>query len=525
MKRPESVAGRPCAFSCIARLPLRNSALRSLFEAYQRIAFRAALLVCTLLPSVSLSAAPTILSISVHGNQRTRDETILRELLFKVGDSLDSTLVAESERNLRSLLFLGRPRIVTEAIAEGVAVAVHVQDRYARGFSPRLSGQTDELSYGIVAVDYNAFGRGQTARVSLDHDPVTGNWATGSYLIPRLAGSRARLYAFAGGGSEGHDLRSSLSRPFHSLAARGSWGVSVSSRQFVQRLYSSETLVDKYQDRLDNGALWLARSYGDRLKLRPEVRLSVSDRQFSPEPGFIYAPTNRRRILPSVGVTVWRPRYEIRSFVRDLGRTEDLQTGSLAVIRAGFSSDALGSDRSFSFYSLQLSPRARPHPDLYLFGLSYLNARYETGRLTNITAGAQLSAYRQISGLHTLAVRIRWDALSRSEDNSQFLLGVDRGLRGYSPRRFDGSRRLILNAEARPTHYRHRKFIVGSALFADAGTAWTPGKTSADLNASAGLGLRVSFPQIYDHMLVRSDLAYGFQNRLLQLSFGIGHYF
>jgi len=512
MKRPDTVAKCP---GCWPPVPNPQPLTPFLFLF---------LLLLLSIPRTS-SASPIITSISIHGNVRTRTETVTRELLFAVGDTLDVSLVAESERNLRALLFLGAVRIVTASDSSGVDVTVHIQDLYARGSSLRLSGEIDELSYGIVAVDYNLFGRGQTARVSLDHDAITGNWATGSYLIPRLSGSRVRLYAFAGGGSEGHDIRTTLSQPFYALSARTSWGLDLASRRFIQRLYSSEALVDKYDDRLDSGHVWYARSYGSQVKVRPDVEFAVSDRSFSPEPGFTYAPTDRTRVLPSAGLTIWRPHYETKRFVRELGRTEDLQTGSFGILRAGFSSSALGSDRSFAFYRAQFSPRLRPHPDLYLFGLAYLNFRREDGRPNNIHAGVELAAYRQVAGLHTFALRVRWDAIARMEDSSQLLLGVNRGLRGYSPRRFDGSRRLILNAEARPTFYRHPRFIVGASLFSDAGTAWTPGVTSARLNASAGAGLRVSFPKIYDHMLIRTDLAYGFRNQFLQLSFGIGQYF
>ena len=57
-------------------------------------------------------SAQTIRTISVVGLRRTRVKTVERELLFEVGDTFDSTRIAESARNLRRLPFLGRIQII-----------------------------------------------------------------------------------------------------------------------------------------------------------------------------------------------------------------------------------------------------------------------------------------------------------------------------------------------------------------------------------------------------------------------------
>ena len=42
---------------------------------------------------------------------------------------------------------------------------------------------------------------------------------------------------------------------------------------------------------------------------------------------------------------------------------------------------------------------------------------------------------------------------------------------------------------------------------------------------AAGLGTRISFTQVYDNPILRTDLAYGFKDKAWQFSFSIGHYF
>ena len=110
---------------------------------------------------------PRIHRIVIHGLERTDEQVIRRELLFAEGDVLDSTRVAETARNLRRLFFIGEVHIRWLDRPDGVEVTVSVEDLYSRALSPLISGQIDELSFGVVALDYNFRGRGQRLRLGL----------------------------------------------------------------------------------------------------------------------------------------------------------------------------------------------------------------------------------------------------------------------------------------------------------------------------------------------------------------------
>ena len=138
---------------------------------------------------------------------------------------------------------------------------------------------------------------------------------------------------------------------------------------------------------------------------------------------------------------------------------------------------------------------------------------------------AELRGYFRFKKIHSLAMRLRGDPLDQGEDKSQFLLGVNHGLRGYPPRRFDGSTRLLFNLEARPTLYRHPLFVLAGALFVDGGKAWTPGLSRAAFKLGVCAGPRIGLPRIYNTPILRADLAYGLGDRTWQGFFGLGHYF
>ena len=481
-----------------------------------------------LLPAPSLAAGaalPIIRSIAIQGNTRTRTEVIHRELLFSTGTPFDSTRLAETERNLRRLLFLGQVDIQVHETTGGVDILVKVQDLYSRALSPRFSGKFGELSYGLIALDYNFLGRGQTARMTLDHQAISGNSIRLDYQIPRLISSQGDLGVVLGTGSEGHQVEFELSHPFRTLSGSQSYGVSLYSREEKIRLYSDQELTDRYADRLDGGNFWYIHSFGRDVKYRPGLHLSATDRSFTPSKRFTYAPQDRRRALPSLSFTLWRPRYARARFIHTLGPLEDIQTGSWLSLRLGVSRRDLGSDSDFGFFAAQLSPRFQFISGGYSFATLYLSGRNTGTHLYNLFTRAELLTYLRIGASHSLALRLRGDTLHRPEDASQLLLGLDYGLRGYAPRRFDGTRRLIGNLEFRPTFIHHPHYTLAGALFAEAGTAWTPDLTDPTFNLSLGFGGRLGLPQVYDTPVLRADLAYGWQDRVLQLSFGIGQYF
>lgn len=483
-------------------------------------------LVCLLAFCLALpcrAVQPLIERISIQGPTRTRAETIRRELLVAVGQPLDSALVAETERNLRQLPFLGQVQIHTRPTGAGVELLVEAEDLYARALSPLFSGQMDELSYGLVALDYNLGGRGQLAQLTLHHRAIEGHQAVLYYENPRLAGSPHTLSTEAAWAEEGHELSLVLSRPFLSLGEPWAYGFSLYSQEQVWRLYADQALSARYTEEGTGGSLWLTRSLGKRIKVRPGLRLSFSDRRYSAAEGYAYVPENRRRLIPSLGLTVWRPRYVQERFVQQLGRTEDLQVGSWISLRAGFSLRVLGSDRSFLPLTLQLSPRFGLGHRTYVFATLLTGAQLRPGRYRELNLLAELLGYTRLGSSHSLALRLRAETLSRPELRSQFLLGADSGLRGVLPRRYAGDRRFVCNLEARPTFWRRPWWVLAGALFADTGMAWSGATPRPRL--AGGAGLRLGLPRLYNSPVLRADLARGLPGGSWLLSVGLGQYF
>lgn len=463
--------------------------------------------------------------INISGNTRTQTEVIRREVLFQPGDPLTLDLIEETLRNLRALLFLGDVSLNVRQDGASLDVDIHVTDLYARAVTPLLSGKLGELNYGAVGQDYNFSGRGQIVELTAEHGAISGNRFRAFFCEPRLADSRVRVDVDAEAAEEGHRVFLSVSRPFYRLSEAFSASASGFDRESLQRLYSGQTLSEKYMQKERGGSLSAVRSYGDRVKVRPGVFVSVIDRTFSPETGFVYSPIDRRRVLTSFGLTLWRPDYETTQFLRQLGRTEDLQTGSWAAIRAGISLEAAGSDRDYRFVTLDVNPRFKLGMNTYFLMRFTYRSRFSQGRTWNIFASGDATILHKVGGIHALAARVRFDGLGRTEDTTQYLLGSGRGLRGYPLRRFNGARRLFFNLEARPTLLRKMDFTVSGVGFVDGGSAWSPSRSKRSLAIAVGVGGRIGMNRVYNSPVLRADLGYGFKDQSWVLYMGLGHYF
>ena len=473
----------------------------------------------------SLTDTVRIRRIVIEGNQRTDVQIIRRELLFATGDQVDTTLFVESARNLRRLFFIGEVDI-RHAEEHGEAiVTITVEDLYSRALSPLVSGQLDQLSIGLVGLDYNLFGRGQSLRTTVENRAISGYWLDIDFTEPRLAGTRHSLSSRIGAGAEGHNFSIEVARPFATLADQRAYGLSLASRQSEQRLYSNGELDQRYSDRINNGRLWITRSFGQHTKIRPSFQLGVSQRRFDASSPFSYAPNDRTRAIPSMGLHIWKTNYIRRRFINDLGPLEDLQAGSWLSLHWGMTHKEWGSDRTFSFYQIQLAPRLQPTTRTFTKMNLYASTRLDGAGIYNLSALATLRIYTRIGSVHSLAMHVSGEAIHRSEDAAQFLLGLERGLRGFSPRRFNGNRRLRINIEARPTLIRDPWYVLASAVFLDIGAAWTPDIENLNLEYSPGLGFRLGLPKIYNTPVFRGDIAYGVSVDAWQVSVGLGQYF
>ena len=127
--------------------------------------------------------------------------------------------------------------------------------------------------------------------------------------------------------------------------------------------------------------------------------------------------------------------------------------------------------------------------------------------------------YVPLGEKHTLALR-GWGGLVTGDApiTEFFFAGGPDTLRGYQQNQFFGTRFLVANAEYR-FPIANIKFLRG-AVFADAGTAFSPGDTiNNKIFFDAGVGLRITFPAL-GLGVIRLDYAIGEDGGRTQIGIG-----
>ena len=134
--------------------------------------------------------------INIHGNTRTRDYVIRRELDIGEGDAYNRALIDRAERRLKNLGYFKTVKITNEpgSAPDRVVININVEEQSTGEFSIAGGYSTADgfLAEASIA-DRNLMGRGQFAKASVSY----GQYSRGvslSFVEPYLLG-----YRMAGG--------------------------------------------------------------------------------------------------------------------------------------------------------------------------------------------------------------------------------------------------------------------------------------------------------------------------------------
>lgn len=119
--------------------------------------------------------------IEVHGNTRTKDYVIRRELDFAEGDAYNKTLIDQAERRLRNLGYFRSVKITTKpgSASDRVVLDVDVIDQATGDFTISGGYSTTDGWLGTVKVgDRNFYGTGNKVQASVSY----GQYAQGAEL-------------------------------------------------------------------------------------------------------------------------------------------------------------------------------------------------------------------------------------------------------------------------------------------------------------------------------------------------------
>ncbi len=435
---------------------------------------------------------------------KTHDPVIMRELLFQVGDRYNPALVAETERNLRSLPFIRHAEAEPTVNKDGtVSVIVRTYDSWTLELVANYKRAGGSTSVKAGLSESNILGEGKVVSAVYSRD-----WGAESrsfnYQDLQFLRYKHLLYTMAARTAPGsQDFSLFLARPFYASLTPYALGGNLS--------YSAIPSTSAVTRRTAEAGISYGISLSPTTERTHRINFGLVVRR-AQSSGPVADPERSAAILLSAD---WEDLdYLTARRIQKFTHDEDFNLG-LGVSPALAWAPAV---RSLGTTRTQFTPSITIHKgftwgDQLLLLKSGYTSMYVNGGNGNRTLSFDAAYYLRGIRYQTLAVHTSSDIAWRLDPAAPLLLGEFNGLRGYGVGQFAGDRRFLLNIEDRVYVWDDlfRVMDVGMVFFSDSGYVWPDSKhvKLTDLRNSVGVGLRVAPSRSTGNDPVRIDLAHG----------------
>ena len=454
----------------------------------------------------------------------TRESTIEKQLLFRVGDRYDASVLRETERRLRSNGYLIDAQIGPVAYADGkVELIVRTQDTWTLRPDFKFGRSGGQNTTGFALEEQNFLGTG--ARLALGYEQnVDREIRSIDYSDLNLNAQHWLLAAQVADNSDGYRQALRVERPFYALDSRWAAGASLRNEARIDSVYDLGQVVEKFDTREREAIAYAGWSQGlrDGFATRWTGGITFDERHAKSvegEPPASILPADRRLIYPWVGVEVAQDEFREAFNFNQIGRVEDIALGWQARLRLGVATRALGSDRDALVFDGSASRGSQPSRSQTWLWNAAANGRIEHGALADAVFSIATRYYWRQTGRHTLFLEFGIDHGVNLDVDKQLTLGGDNGLRGYPLRYRTGQERWLFTAEERlfTDWYPFRLFSVGAAAFFDIGgvrggslvqATPAPGQPTTNVLKDVGFGLRLGNMRSALGNVVHFDVAF-----------------
>ncbi|MBD3169559.1 MAG: hypothetical protein GF307_08755 [candidate division Zixibacteria bacterium] len=463
---------------------------------------------------------------------RTRDWVIRDQLLYETGDDVDTLKILETERNLRSLDFIGDVETELEYNGDSseVDVILTTNDQWSTilGLTSEASG--GDYTYGGVLEEVNLLGWGK----NLQAEYYSGNDRRGHYLSYydyNFFRSRFRANLLWENDGFVRNTSYSLSKPFYSLVDKYSYGFSGFDSRGKIRYYYSGSELFRYESERRSYKLYLTRSYGKNFKRNFSVIAYYSEEEYSADPRFSryssLIPVDETEGRLSVGAHVGLYKYKTTRLLDNFGNVEDLTLGWWISAEVGRALDIFDTNVERTYGEVSLKTAFNYPENLYVSASVKLKSRFDNG-YEHASYGPLVKLYyrhpfRMVTALRAMGV---W--YDRPDPYLINYISGKNGLRGFETYDLSGQNYVVMNIEHR--YYSPFKLLTvafGAAVFYDVGKAWYEfaGYDSSEWEADYGFGLRFGLTKSSAFKVVRVDIAKSTSEDEFYLSFGTQMYF
>lgn len=387
---------------------------------------------------------------------KTRNWTVRNILLLKENTRLDSLLVKESERLIRSQGYVRAVKITTELLSEypdSVDVYVRVLDSWS--LIPVLSVSSSKSTFDIT--ERNVLGMGhEFSNEYQNANNSSRNGYNASYTIPSILNTFIRsTFVYKVDLEDYYEKSVNIERPFFSPYAR--WGAGV----YLDKQYIRETIFDANQVAQDQNFKYISQDYwaghafrifkGDTelervTNLITSVRYHTKNYLEKPE---IFSDSlgifsNENLYLISIGIS--SRKFTQDKFIFNYNIIEDVASGILYNITSGYQRK----NGVYKFYSGARFAMGKYYKFGYLsgsieYGTFFKESKTLQGAL-NFNSVYFTNLYEMRNWRFRLFIKPQLIlGANRLDSNSDRLtLNENPGIRGFNNETLFGTKRLLL---------------------------------------------------------------------------------
>jgi len=446
----------------------------------------------------------------------TNPSVVRKELLFGPGTTLDSTQLAETERNLRRLRIFRSVEVDTTTRGDSLIVNVTTRDSWSTQpiFSFSFSGGT--LTGRIGLSEKNLFGSGNQARIAY-RKGVDRNALELDARFRRLFGSQIDVAGLYFGLSDGDIGEWYVGDPWRSAEDRREigYGGDYSNRKIPQyRVFSAaETDTTFYRYRgfgqgLSLGVATVARS-GRYVRVGVQGALRNDRYLFEADTASVLAPPDSVKAWIGGFVESRSNRFEVFQYLNGFSR-EDVNLSPYVSAGVRLAPEAFGYDRDGIGLAGSIGTGARTGPVFLRLDLR-ANALFTSAGVDSGRVVLNLSAAAKPARKHAILLGAYGGILENPPPGSEFDLGFEPAPRSFDPHSFVGTRAMAGTIEYRWYLWDAilGLFGLGVAGFLDYGGAWYPDQDSR-WGGNIGLGLRTGSARGSGAGTGRIDFGYRF---------------
>jgi hemolysin activation/secretion protein len=451
-------------------------------------------------------------------HHRTQERVIRAELLFSEGDPCNPALLAETERNIRSLPFIRRAEVSSTVNKGGtVDVVVRTYDAWTLEVLASVSraGGQNNIKAGLG--ENNIAGLGISLGGS--YSGSGGSGSTAFKLKDSILYGRKVEYSVAYLSAPGsRDYALGVNRPFYTSIIPHAFGANAAYSDHVVPDFSGDALLGTMRKQTTDvgGSYGVAFATSTQRVRRLTFGLTRHIAEFAPAPG-VAAPSGlphaeHLNFLSLAGewqIYDYIKEQQIQKFSHD----EDINLGFGVLPVVAWSPPVPGkSNGTTALPGVILSKGYHWEAGRLLLMNGGYSSTYVDGGGSSKIGLLNLNYFSHGLPRETIALHAGIQHAFQLDPAAPLTLGEDSGLRGYRAGQFTGDKRLLLNVEDRIfiKNEIYTLIDLGAVVFFDSGYVWPKGTAVrlSDLKSGVGVGLRLAPSRSGNNQPVRIDLAY-----------------